>query len=167
MGFKLIPITDTDEILEGLPLFFDDTSLAAKLDLTGSQLWGLLKAATREDAGSKDSLYRRWTIPKRSGGKRVLYAPQGALKGIQTKIRDRIINPAPKSDISVAYRNGMCPGDTARKIAGARVILKLDIKNFFPSIHQTYVKNYFLSLGYNEEVSNILGGLLCVKDGTS
>lgn len=155
----------TDRLLDNLPVLLDDTSLAELLDMTGGDLWGLLKAATREDAGSALSLYNKWDIPKRSGGKRILYAPQGPLKGTQTKIRDRILNLAPKSDISVAYRNGMCPGDTARKIAGAKVILKLDIKDFFPSIKQTYVRKYFESLGYNELVSNILGGLLCVKDG--
>lgn len=164
---KTTTITDLgnpEDILEGLPVIIDDTSLAQLLDLTGSDLWGLLKAATREDAGAPKSLYRKWAIPKRSGGKRTLYAPQGALKAIQTKIRDRILDLAPKSHVSVAYRNGMCPGDTAKKIAGSKVILKLDIKNFFPSILQVHVKNYFLSLGYNETVSNMLGGLLCVKD---
>jgi RNA-directed DNA polymerase len=154
-----------EDILEGLPVLVDDTSLAELLDLSGSDLWGLLKAATREDAGAAKSLYKKWSIPKRSGGKRILYAPQGALKAIQTKIRDRILDLAPKSPVSVAYRNGMCPGDTAKKIAGSKVILKLDIKNFFPSILQVHVRGYFRSLGYNESVCNLLGGLLCVKDG--
>ena len=158
-------LEDINNLLEGLPVIVDDTSLASLLSLSGGELWGLLKSATRIDAGSEGSLYSKWSIPKRSGGKRTLYAPKGALKGIQTKIRDLIIDKAPKSDISVAYRNGMCPGDTARKIAGSKVILKLDIKDFFPSIHQKYVKEYFESLGYPEQVSNILGGLLCVKDG--
>jgi RNA-directed DNA polymerase len=165
---KSTTITDIgnpENILEGLPVIVDDTSLAELLDLTGSDLWGLLKSATRENAGTGKSLYKKWSIPKRSGGKRILYAPSGALKAIQTQIRDRIIDLAPKSPVSVAYRNGMCPGDTAKKIAGSKVILKLDIKNFFPSILQSYVKRYFLSLGYNENVSNLLGGLLCVKDG--
>ena len=154
-----------DNLLEDLPVLVDDTSLAQLLDLTGGGLWSLLKCATRVDAGTEGSLYKKWKIPKRSGGFRTLYAPQGSLKGVQTKIRDRILDKAPKSDISVAYRNGRSPGDTAKQISGAKVILKLDIKDFFPSIHQKYVKQYFQSIGYNEQVSNILGGLLCVKDG--
>lgn len=157
-------LEETDNLLEGLPVIVDDTSLASLLGLSGGELWGLLKAATRVDAGTPGSLYNKWKIPKRSGGHRTLYAPTGALKGIQTKIRDLIIDKAPKSSISVAYRNGMCPGDTARKIAGSKVILKLDIKDFFPSIHQKMVKDYFKSLGYSDQVSNILGGILCVKD---
>ena len=157
-------LEETDSLLEGLPVVVDDTSLANLLGLSGGELWGLLKAATRVDAGGPGSLYHKWKIPKRAAGYRTLYAPTGALKGIQTKIRDLILDKAPKSDISVAYRNGMCPGDTAKKIAGSKVILKLDIKDFFPSIHQKYVKDYFKSLGYSAQVSNILGGILCVKD---
>lgn len=158
-------IPDGYQVEDSMPILVDDTSLAYFLDLSGSELWGLLKAATRIDAGESGSLYRKWSIPKRSGGTRTLYAPQGALKGIQSKIRDRILDLAPKSDVSVAYRKGRCPGDTAREIAGSSVILKLDIKNFFPSITQKRVKELFLSYGYGDEVSNILGGLLCVKDG--
>lgn len=165
-----LPLTKLDttslaNLDENLPLILDSTSLAATLDLTASEMWGLLKAATTVNAGTSDSLYDKWTIPKSNGGKRTLYAPKGALKGIQTKIRDRILDYAPKSDVSVAYRKGMCPGDTAKVIADSKVILKLDIKNYFPSILQVQVKDYFLHLGYNQEVSNLLGGLLCVKDG--
>lgn len=162
---KITKVDDTTELLEGLPIIVDDTSLAQKLDLSGKDLWGLLKAATREDAGSGNSLYQKIYIPKKSGKVRVLYAPSGPLKAVQTKIRERILDQAPKSSTSVAYRKGVCPGDTAKAIAGAPVILQLDIKDFFPSILQSQVRKYFLSIGYGEYVSNLLGGLLCVKDG--
>tara|TARA_B100000214_G_scaffold356814_2_gene315747 strand:+ start:1645 stop:2697 length:1053 start_codon:yes stop_codon:yes gene_type:complete len=161
---KITTIPNTYEnIREELPLIIDSNSLANLLDLTNSQLWGLVKAATSVPAGNKGSLYKKFVIPKRSGGNRELYAPQGALKGVQTKIRDRILDLAPKSKVSVAYRKGVCPGDTAKKIAGAKVILKLDIKDYFPSIKYRYVKDYLSSLGYPDEVSDILSGILCVK----
>lgn len=162
---KITKSDDAGNLLEGLPILVDDTSLAFHLDLSGKNMWGLLKAATREDAGSEGSLYKKITIPKKSGKVRVLYAPEGSLKAVQTKIRDRILDKAPKSPISVAYRSGMCPGDTAKVIAGAPVIIQLDIKDYFPSILQSQVRDYFKSLGYGDYVSNLLGGLLCVKDG--
>ena len=162
---KVTKVDDAEQLLEGMPVLIDDTSLAQCIDLTGKDLWGLLKSATREDAGSPGSLYRKIHIPKKSGKVRVLYAPTGPLKAVQSKIRDRILDKAPKSSTSVAYRKGVCPGDTAKAIAGAPVILQLDIKDFFPSILQSQVRKYFLSIGYGEYVSNLLGGLLCVKDG--
>ena len=149
----------------GLPVILDSTSLATLLDLSGCDLYGLLKAATRVEAGTAASLYKEFNIPKSGGGVRVIYAPTKALKAIQYKIRDRILDFAPKEVHSVAYETGSRPGDTAELVSGAPVIIKVDIKNYFPSILQKWVKEYFVHLGYSEDVSNLLGGLLCVYAG--
>jgi hypothetical protein len=150
-----------------LPVVLDYTSLAYLLDLQGSDLYGLLKVGNRIPAGDYDSLYEHYKIPKSGGGVRHLYSPVESLKTIQTKIRDRIIDKIPKKEESVAYEKGARPGDTAALIAGAKVLVKLDVKDFFPSILQNTVRRYFCHLGYNDNVANLLGGLLCVftKDG--
>ena len=150
-----------------LPVLLDYTSVAYLLDLQGSELYGLIKVGSRIPAGEKESLYDHFKIPKSGGGVRHLYSPAKALKTVQAKIRDRIIDKVPKRKESVAYEQGSRPGDTAALIAGAKVLLKLDIKDFFPSILQSTVRKFFRHIGYPDSVANLLGGLLCVytKDG--
>lgn len=159
---KIEKVTYKEPRFDELPIVLDYTGLALLLDLDGSGLYALLKAATRVPAGSEGSLYEHFKIPKSGGGVRNLYAPADSLKTVQSKIRDRIIDKVPKQKESVAYEPGSRPGDTAALIAGSEVLVKLDIKNFFPSILQSTVRKYFEHIGYPESVANLLAGILCV-----
>ncbi len=47
---------------------------------------------------------------------------------------------------------------------GRKFLLKLDIKNFFDSINGESVKNAFLSLGFNDEISIILSKITTVNN---
>lgn len=152
---------------EDAPVILDYLSLAHLLGLQGSEIMGLLKVGSRIPAGEEDSLYDHFVIPKSGGGTRDIHAPVGALKTIQTKIRDLVIDKFEKKPESVAYEVGSRPGDTAARISGAALLVKIDIKDFFPSILQSTVRKYFNYVGYPDEVSNLLSGLLCVytKEG--
>jgi len=161
---KIRHINYTEPANEALPILLDYTSLAYALDLDGSGINGLVRGATREKAGSENSLYEHFQIPKSGGGVRHIYSPNAMLSAVQTKIRDRIIDKVPKMRESAAYEPGSRPGDTAALIAGAEVIVKLDVKNYFPSILQSTVKKFFEHLGYPSTVANLLGGVLCVLD---
>jgi hypothetical protein len=161
---KIKELSYSEPSQEALPILLDYTSLAYALDLDGSGINGLLKGASRVKAGSTESLYDHFRIPKSGGGVRHIYSPHPVLSTVQTKIRERIIGKISKAKESAAYEPGSRPGDTAALIAGAEVIIKLDIKNFFPSILQSTVRKFFVHLGYPDEVANMLGGLLCVVD---
>jgi hypothetical protein len=58
----------------------------------------------------------------------------------------------------------------ARPHAGAKLVLKLDLKDFFPTVHYRRVKGLFEFLGYNEAVASTLAGLTTYRqklsDGT-
>ena len=162
MVVKIQEVKYKEPLHDELPIILDYFGLAFLLGLTGSGLYGLIKASSRVPAGDADSLYEHFKIPKSGGGVRDLYAPADSLKTVQGKIRDIIIDKIPKKKESVAYEPGSRPGDTAALIAGAEVLVKLDIKNFFPSILQSTVRKYFEHLGYSSNVANLLSGVLCV-----
>lgn len=78
--------------------------------------------------------YRVYTIPKRSGGKRTIAQPTAEIKNIQRCIVKTVLDPLPTSDISTAYKKDISIKDNAEKHLGKKFILKMDFKDFFPSI---------------------------------
>ena len=108
---------------------------------------------------SSDRFYKQITIPKRNGGERVLNVPDLALKGMQRWILENILYKV-KSEPSAT---GFMP--TKSIILNAiphlrkKYILKMDIKDFFPSITFRKVRSIFLELGYNLKISNALANI--------
>ena len=53
---------------------------------------------------------------------------------------------------------------------GAAIVVKLDLKDFFPTVHYRRVRGLFQWLGYNADVANTLAGLTTyrpkLEDGT-
>jgi len=60
----------------------------------------------------------------------------------------------------MAFRRGVSIVDNARLHVGARVVLRLDLKDFFPTITFARVRGLFESFGYNPGVATVLS-LLC------
>lgn len=81
--------------------------------------------------------YRETRIPKKGGGSRRLLVPDGLLKGVQRNILHHCLDGRSISAHACAYRRGRSPIDNAAPHAGGekgRLLLKLDIRNFFDSI---------------------------------
>ena len=71
------------------------------------------------------------------------------------------------SKVKVNYcAHGFCPKKSivtnARVHVSNKYLLKLDLKDFFPSITQNQVINVFRSLGYSNHVAFYLGSICCV-----
>lgn len=87
--------------------------------------------------------YISFQIPKRSGGMREITAPCDKLKETQTDILVQLNNIAPYvHDAAYAYCTGRCCKDSLieHQQHGSRWFLKIDLKNFFPSLSQEFVK---------------------------
>lgn len=80
-----------------------------------------------------DSLYRSWTIPKRSGGTRLITSPVFMLKAIQRGLLDQVLQNAPCHRAATGFRRGLSVVDNAKPHVGRRVVLNVDIAGFFPS----------------------------------
>ncbi|MEZ9303140.1 retron St85 family RNA-directed DNA polymerase [Vibrio breoganii] len=73
-------------------------------------------------------------IEKKSGGSREIFHPSKKLKTIQYWLIHSVFSQIPVHDASMAYRNDISILDNARKHRSNRFFLKMDLKDFFPSI---------------------------------
>jgi len=110
-----------------------------------------------------DYLYKRFSIPKKSGGQRHISAPSRELKRIQKWISHNLLKPQPVHEACTGYRVGMCIVDNARPHVGKDFVLNADIEDFFPSIDIDRVNALFESLGYDQKFAGYLSRL-CTHD---
>lgn len=106
--------------------------------------------------------YRRFTIPKRAGGERVISAPMRRLKRVQRWILDHVLAPLALPEPAHGFRAGRSIVSNAAPHAGAAIVVNVDLRDFFPTVTYRRVKGLFGKLGYSEEVATVLG-LLCTE----
>jgi RNA-directed DNA polymerase len=79
--------------------------------------------------------YKIYEIPKRNGkGTRTIAHPSRELKYVQRLLAKEYFSELPVHDAATAYRKGSNIRDNARRHEGAKYLLKMDFKDFFPSI---------------------------------
>lgn len=78
--------------------------------------------------------YKIYEIPKRNGRMRTIAQPSAALKSIQRYILRQKLIHLPIHQTAVAYTKRLSIRDNACSHVESRYIIKLDFKNFFPSI---------------------------------
>lgn len=117
----------------------------------------------RKITNSPRLFYRYYKIPKRSGGFRDIAEPLPALKEIQTFILKNILENFECSACSKAFRKKVSLKDNAKFHRGQKYILKIDLRNYFGSLDERRVWNFFRQLGYTTEVTALLTRL-CVLD---
>lgn len=111
-----------------------------------------------------DMFYYQFTIPKRSGGERQIAAPYPDLLRAQRWIVDNILSSIPVHEPATAYVRGKSTKDNVLPHIGKKCLLRLDIKDFFPSITINRVISIFRRLGYGKKISYYLASLCCLRD---
>ena len=101
-------------------------------------------------------LYRTVEIPKKCGGTRVLSIPNNKLKSIQSAINKVILSKFNMSKYATGFVKGKSIYDNAIPHVNAKTLIKIDIKDFFPSINFYQVFKQFSFFGYGKKVSNVL-----------
>ncbi|MBL5904620.1 reverse transcriptase family protein [Serratia fonticola] len=126
-----------------------------------SHLIGIDEATLDRMISSSKDFYREFNIPKKKGGMRKIVSPYPSLLMCQKWIyKNILLNDKP---------HDACHGFTPAKsiITNASIhlnkpcLLKMDLKDFFPSIPINWVINYFKHLGYTNNVSFYLASLCC------
>ena len=141
-----------------LPELSDVAQLATKLDLEIPRLRFL--AYHREvDSGTH---YHRWTVPKSDGRRRLISAPKPDLKRAQRWIAQHIVEHLPVHGAAHGFLVGRSTVTNAAAHSGAKVVVKFDLKDFYPSITLPRVKGVFRKAGYTEQVATVLA-LLCTE----
>lgn len=111
---------------------------------------------------SKVSHYRRFAIPKKSGGNRIISAPMPKLKNLQYWILENILNKVQLENEAHGFVSGKSIKTNAIQHLNPEVIVNIDLKDFFPSISYKRVKGIFASLGYSQQISTIFA-LICTE----
>ena len=107
--------------------------------------------------------YQEFWMRKRSGGYRMISAPDKDLQAIQSTIYSRILSSVTiVHPAAVGFRCGRSVVDNAAPHWGKRYVLKMDIHDFFGSIRSPRVRQTFKKIGYPENVSKVLGALCCL-----
>lgn len=142
----------------GLPVLARSQDLAMVLGVTLPQLRWL----TYHRRGATLVHYRRYDIPKKTGGRRFISAPKPRLSAAQHWVLKNVLerlDVAPPAHGFVKHRSIVT---NATPHVGRAVVLNLDLKDFFPSVTFRRVKGLFVRHGYGEHVATVLA-LLCTE----
>jgi len=111
----------------------------------------------------EEKKYKDFDIPKRHGGTRTISAPITSLKIIQRKFHFVLQCLYKPNNYIHSYREDRNVRSNALQHTQRKVILNIDLKEFFPSIHIGRVKGLFKHQPFNcnEVVAKTLAQICC------
>jgi hypothetical protein len=145
----------------GLPVIETAGDLAHWLELEPGELeWfadlkGLLYRRTSQQLRH----YHYRVMEKRSGGLRLIEAPKPRLKQIQRRILSAILDHVPPHSAVHGFVKSRSIQTFAAPHVGRRVVLRMDLEDFFPSFPAGRIQTVFRTFGYPESVADLLGGI--------
>jgi len=146
-------LTDEEQLNRyGLPVWKTEEDVAKAIGISLKELWFFAIHRERE----RQPHYITFAIPKRSGGKRLIMAPKRRLKAIQRKLLELLVGKLPLSENAHAFRRGRSIRTGAEPHVGKRFVLKLDLKDFFPSVTFARVRGLLIAYGYSYPVATTL-----------
>jgi retron-type reverse transcriptase len=98
-------------------------------------------------------------VAKRHGLLRLIEAPKARLKKLQRQILAEILDRIPPHPAAHGFVKGRSIKTFAAPHVGQRVVLRMDLQDFFPSLAGVRVQTLFRTLGYPEGVADRLGGI--------
>jgi len=129
--------------------------LASFLGVSPRELNWLGASAGRFDGAH----YKRRWIRKRAGHWRLLEAPKPRLKSAQRLVLEEILAHIPPHDVACGFVPGRSVRDFVAPHVARSVVLRMDLRDFFPSIRRARVMAMFIAAGYPEAVAGRLADL--------
>jgi RNA-directed DNA polymerase len=148
-GWQVPAITSPGDLAQWLGI--DSAELAWFADLKGL-------AYKRSDC-PRLAHYHYRALTKDAGRIRVIEAPKPRLKEIQRRILAEILEGIPPHPAAQGFVKGRSIHTFAAPHAGRRVVLRMDLRDFFPSIGAARIQSVFRTAGFPEAVAGLLGGL--------
>ena len=151
--------TESDEAKlarHGLSAYADLEGLAAAMNVSV----GLLRFLAFGRKTSTVHHYRRFTLAKKSGGSRVISAPMPKLKAAQRWILDQVLSKPELHDAAHGFCSNKSIVSNALPHVGAKLVLNMDLKDFFPTIEFKRIRGVFRNLGFSDSMSTILA-MIC------
>lgn len=145
--------SDADALMSrGLPVLHTGGQLAAALGITV----GRLRFLTFHRNGTALVHYHRYGVPKRTGGIRSISAPKRDLKAAQHWILKHVVGVVGVSPEAHGFVTDRSIVTNASVHVGKKVVVNLDLRDFFPTLTFRRTKGLFVSLGYGEHVATLL-----------
>jgi retron-type reverse transcriptase len=155
-GWSIPAIESVKALADLLHLSVSELEWFADLKGLGSKS-GSMKGTANGD--SRLSHYHYRTVAKNSGTLRLIEAPKSHLKAIQRRILAEILDNIPIHPAAHGFVKGCSIKTFATPHAGRRVLLRMDLQDFFPSFAARRIQAIFRTAGYPESVADLLGGL--------
>ena len=137
-------------------VIFDSEHLAKLLCIENERLFAVINGT--------DRFYRTFEIKKRSGGMREIRAPYPSLKAVQWWIYNYVLRKQYVHGCAHGFRPKKSIVTNVKTHVEGKCLLKLDLKDFFPSIKINKVVQVFKNIGYTDTVSWLLAKLCCLDD---
>jgi hypothetical protein len=109
--------------------------------------------------------YREFGIPKKGGGTRPIAAPIPELKTLQRKVLRLLLARLRSHVVATGFERRHSIVTNAQCHARKAVVVRLDVKDFFGSTKAERVGDYFRTVGWNREASDLLVRI-CTRDGS-
>ncbi len=141
-------------IEQGLPIIFNLKHFALLVGIDVTTIVGMIN--------QPGSFYREFEIPKRSGNFRKISAPYPSLLYIQRWIYNNILSQVNMHVASHGFISNKSIISNAQVHLNKKCLLKIDIKDFFPSIKINRVISIFSRFGYPHNLAYCLSSLCCL-----
>ena len=153
---RIISTGETDFLLDDIVPY---VVVAEMLQSSPTQLRYLLHGR------SEELRYTTFTIAKRRRGVRAILAPKEDLKSIQRRLSDLLQNRFSVKLAAHGFVRNRSICTNAKCHIGYRIVFKLDLKDFFPTINFGRVRGLFMADPFNASpnVATILAQICCHK----
>ena len=109
-------------------------------------------------------MYKEKTIPREGKKPRLISIPDNYLKNVQRRILNNILKKTACHDAAHGFMSRRSIFTAVKAHIGKRVVLVIDIRNFFDTISSRRVCGMFKSLGFSPQEAAVLTKLCCYKD---
>jgi retron-type reverse transcriptase len=139
-----------------LPPIFSVSHLCRRL--------GLKQIEMERIVATPRQYYSTFQVPKHDGSTREIMSPNDRMRRVQQWIHHRILKHRPAHPSAHGFTSGRSIATNAALHVGKEVIVRIDVRNFFPSVRYKTVRRVFQKAGYSYSVACALAGL-CTVDG--
>jgi len=108
--------------------------------------------------------YQEFTIPKRSGGQRRIFAPVQDLKKVQRRILRRVLNQLRCHPAARGFERGQSIVTNASPHVRQSIVIRMDLKDYFEATKTERIRDFFRRIGWDKEAAGILTNL-CTHHG--
>lgn len=138
-----------------------------KADLVGDKSYPFTKKQLFILCNPNNDLHRYclFSIPKKSGGVRNIYAPSGNLKWFQRCLNELFKALYIPSPYATGFTAGKSIVDNALMHTNQNYVFNIDLKDFFPSIAQARVwkRLQLAPFNFNARIAGLMAGLCSIK----